>query len=214
MLHAGGMQEYADGEHVPGRASSILQPIRPLKRVEYDELVKLGFFEREHVELIFGMVVAMSPIDPAHFESVRRIDELLRKALEGARVFSQSPLAATDDSEPEPDVLVVPLRDYWHEHPGTAHLIVEVARSSLRHDRIVKAELYGLSDVREYWIVNHAHGVVEVYRDRAEGFWRSIQTYGRGESISPIAFPDVLIAVDDILPPPALIGEDPSGARD
>lgn len=199
---------------LPGRASSITQPIRPLKRVEYDELVKLGFFQDEKVELIFGMVVAMSPIDPAHCESVRRIDRLLMKALEGrARVFSQSPLAATEDSEPEPDVLVVPPRDYWLEHPSTAHLIVEVARSSLRHDRVVKAELYGLSDVREYWIVNHVHGVVEVYRDRADGYWKSRQTYGRGESLSPLAFPDVLISVDEILPPPALIGEEPSDGK-
>jgi Uma2 family endonuclease len=199
---------------LPGRASSILQPIRPLKRVEYDELVKLGFFVNEKVELIYGMVVAMSPIDPAHTESVRRIDEFLMKALAGrARVFSQSPLAATDDSEPEPDVLVVPLRDYWLENPETAHLIVEVARSSLRHDRVVKAELYGLSDVREYWIVNHVHGVVEVYRDRADGFWRSIQTYGRGQSISPIAFPDVSIPVDEIMPPAEYIGTEPSDGK-
>lgn len=199
---------------LPGRASSIMQPIRPLKRVEYDRLVAEGFFEDEKVELIYGMVVAMSPIDPAHSESVYRLDRILNKALEGrATIQSQRPLAATEDSEPEPDVLVLPLRDYWKEHPSTAHLIIEVARSSLRHDRVVKAELYGLSDVREYWIVNHVHGVVEVYRDRTDGHWKSIQTYGRGQSISPVAFPDVVIPVGEIMPPTEYIGTEPTGRK-
>lgn len=201
---------------LPGRASSLTQPIRPLKRIEYDQLVKLGFFENEKVELIYGMVVAMSPIDPAHTVSVRRVDQILSKQLEGrAQIFSQSPFAATDDSEPEPDVLVAPARDYWLEHPNTAYLLVEVARSSLRGDRMVKAELYGISDVREYWIVNHVHGVVEVYRDRVNGFWKSIQTYGRGESVTLLAFPDVVVPVDEIMPPAEYIGTERSdGKRD
>jgi Uma2 family endonuclease len=199
---------------LPGRASSILQPIRPLKRVEYEKLVFDGFFRDEHVELIFGMVVAMAPIDPAHCESVLRIDELLKKALERrARVFTQSPFAATEDSEPQPDVMVVPDASYWTAHPQVAFLVVEVARSSLRHDRGVKADLYGVSDVREYWIVDHVHGVVEVYRDRVDGHWRSLHTYGRGESIAPVEFPDVQIAVDDIMPPHEFIGEEPSDGK-
>jgi hypothetical protein len=54
------------------------QAIRGLKRVEYEQLVKQGVFRDERVELVFGQVVAMTPIDPAHVESVRRIDRMLR----------------------------------------------------------------------------------------------------------------------------------------
>lgn len=178
------------------------QPIRGLKRVEYDQLVKLGAFGDERVELVFGMVVAMSPPDPAHTESVTTVHELLRESIGArARVYCQVPLAATDDSEPQPDVYVTPPGKHWGEHPGRAYLVVEVARSSLKYDRSEKSFLYGISEVDEYWIVDHVHGVVEVRRERHEGEWRSIETFHRGDIVRMLAFPDVEIAVSEILPP-------------
>lgn len=175
---------------------------RPLKRVEYERLAAEGFFDDERVELLFGVVVPMSPIDPAHSESTTRIAEALRLGLATrARVREQNPLAASDISEPEPDVAVVPYADYWNEHPAKAFLIVEVARSSLRKDKGPKATLYGLAEVDEYWIVNHVESVVEVYRDRHNGEWRQRTTHQRGETIAMLAFPDVQIAVSEILPP-------------
>ena len=118
-----------------------------------------------------------------------------------ARVRSQNPFAASDISEPQPDVFVVPSGDYWREHPTTAYLIVEISRSSLRRDQGPKTILYGLAEVAEYWIVNHVDDVVEVYRDRHAGQWRAVSRHHRGETITMLAFPDVAIAVSAILPP-------------
>jgi Uma2 family endonuclease len=178
-------------------------PIRPLKRVEYDRLAAEGYFEDERVELLFGMVIPMSPVDPAHPESIYRVRRAMEAHLRGrAQVRDQSSFAASDISEPEPDVMVVPDVDYWKEHPTRAFLIVEVARSSLRRDKGPKALIYGLAEVDEYWIVNHVDGVVEVYRDRHDGEWRQRTTFGRGETIAMLAFPDVQVAVSEILPPP------------
>lgn len=178
------------------------EPIRPLKRVEYERLAAEGCFADERVELLFGVVVPMTPIDPEHAESTEVLAELLRSRLRGrARVRSQNPFAASDISEPEPDVIVVPNRDYWHEHPASAYLVVEVARASLRRDKGPKAVLYGQAQVDEYWIVNHEDGVLEVYRDPHAGEWRTRSTHARGEVIAMSAFPDVEIAVADILPP-------------
>jgi Uma2 family endonuclease len=174
---------------------------RPMKRVEYDLLVAEGYFKDERVELLFGMVVPMAPIDPAHCESVDRIEKMLIRQLgDRARVRCQSSFAASVDSEPEPDVYVMPDGDYWNEHPARAFLIVEVARSSLRLDR-AKRLIYQKAEVDEYWIVNHSDGCVEVYRDRRDGAWLSLTKYFRGETVRPLAFPDVAIAVDEILPP-------------
>jgi len=178
------------------------EPIRPLRRSEYDLLAAQGCFEDERVELLFGMVVKMSPIDPAHCESVDRVADFLREALHGrARVKLQAPFAASEWSEPEPDVFLVPTGEYWKAHPDRAFLVVEVARSSLRRDRGPKAMLYAMSNVEEYWIVDHEHGVVEVLRDPRGGTWLSQSTFERGETISPQRFPDITIAVSDILPP-------------
>ena len=177
-------------------------PFRPLKRVEYDRLAAEGFFDDEKVELLFGMVVPMAPIDPAHSTSTEEAGELLRRCVGNrARVRIGNPLAASEISEPEPDVMVIPDLDYWREHPSKAFLVVEVSRSSLRRDKGIKSVLYGLAEVDEYWIVNHVEEVVEVYRDRHAGEWRQKSTHPRGDRIRMVAFPDVEIAVSDILPP-------------
>lgn len=177
------------------------ETIRPLKRAEYHRLGEAGFFDDERVELLFGMVVPMSPIDQAHVLSSYRVRRVLEAALrDRAFVFEAAPFAASDISEPEPDILVTPEAS-WDEHPSRALLIVEVARSSLRRDKGPKAMIYGLADVDEYWIVNHVEGVVEVYRDRHDGEWRSKSTHGRGETIAMRAFPDVTVDVSEILPP-------------
>ena len=180
------------------------EPVRPLKRIEYERLAAEGFFDDERVELLFGMVVPMTPIDPAHSESTYCVRRLLERRLgERARVRQEQPLAASDISEPQPDLAVVASVEYWKEHPAKAFLVVEVSRSSLRKDKGPKAVLYGLAEVDEYWIVNHVAEVVEVYRDRHDGEWRHKSTHRRGETIAMLAFPDVTIAVSEILPPVA-----------
>lgn len=178
------------------------EQIRPLKRVEYDRLAAEGFFDDERVELLFGVVCQMAPIDPAHAESTDDVRRVLGNALgERARVLSQRPFAASEISEPIPDVFVVPTGSYRSEHPGRAYLVVEVSRTSLPRDRGPKARLYGMSSVDEYWIVNLARNVVEVYREAQDGTWSTKLTYLRGGVIALAAFPDVEIAVSDLLPP-------------
>lgn len=176
--------------------------IRPLKRVEYDRLGAEGFFEDERVELLDGVVVEMAPNDPAHAETTDEVRAVLTRALgDRARVLSQRPFAASETSEPEPDVFVVPSGRYWKEHPGRAFLVIEVARSSLRTDRSVKALLYGASAVDEYWIVAVDEGFVEVYRDAQDGLWQTKSTHHRGDVIEMSAIPNITIAVADLLPP-------------
>lgn len=178
------------------------EPVRPLKRVEYERLAAEGFFDNEKVELLFGMVVPMTPAGPAHHHSNYRLRRMLERSLDDrAFVRDQSDFAASDISEPQPDLAVVPAIEYWDDHPTKAFLIIEVARSSIRRDKGPKALLYGLADVDEYWIVNLVDEVVEVYRDRHNGEWRQRTTHQRGETIALLAFPDVGIAVSEILPP-------------
>jgi Uma2 family endonuclease len=144
----------------------------------------------------------MSPIDPSHSKSTSVLVARFHAALAGrAEIRCQSPIAATDDSEPEPDIYLTPSGDYWREHPSRAYLVVEVARTSLAYDRNEKALLYGISDVDEYWVVDLVHGIVEVRRDRENGVWRTITTHRRGETIAMLAFPDVTVEVAAVLPP-------------
>jgi Uma2 family endonuclease len=178
------------------------EPVRPLKRVEYERLAELGYFEDEKVELLLGAVLPMTPTDPAHSYTAMHLGHRLQRLVgERAFVLVDQPFAASDISEPEPDVAVVPNVTDWAEHPRRAFLIVEVARTSLRRDKDVKAAVYAIAEVDEYWIINLVDEVVEVYRDRHNGEWRQRSTHPRGETIAMLAFPDVQLAVGEILPP-------------
>jgi Uma2 family endonuclease len=178
------------------------QPLRRYTRAEYDDLVAKGMFVNERVELMFGMVVDMSPIDPSHIRSTLTLLQRLMASIgDRAEVACQMPIAATEDSEPEPDIYVTPSGPTWSEHASRAYLVVEVSNSSLAYDRTEKALLYGLAQIDEYWIVDLVHGLVEIRRDRDAGVWRTITTYRRGDTLQMLAFPDVTIAVSEILPP-------------
>jgi len=180
--------------------SSASSPVRPLRRVEYDKLVSLGTFEGERVELISGELRRMSPIGPPHTATVDRLTELLVLALAGrARVRIQGSFAAGDLSEPEPDVSVLPVGDYDSAHPEVAHLIIEVADSSLRYDRGEKAQLYALCGVPEYWVVNLIERVVETHRQPGTAGYENVIVHGRGERLRLLAFPNVELSVSDFL---------------
>ena len=181
--------------------TDLLLPERPrkLRRVEYDQLVASGAFEDERIELLHGVLVEMSPIDAAHMNPIDRLMVILVQALASrARVRIQAPLIAADESEPQPDVAVVPQGDYRTEHPSRADLVIEVANTSLDKDRKVKAPLYAASGFREYWIVDTNRQVIEVYRDPEAGHYRSVSTHAESETLSPQAFPELLIRVGQV----------------
>lgn len=143
--------------------------IRPLRRVEYDQLVALGAFAGERLELLAGALVAISPQHAPHAATIARLTKLLvRRVSEDYDLRFQLPLAIADDSEPEPDAAIVPAGDYQRAHPTTALLVIEVADSSLVRDRR-KAERYGAAGVPECWIVDLAARAVEVYSGPTSG---------------------------------------------
>ncbi|MGA7123964.1 MAG: Uma2 family endonuclease [Polyangiaceae bacterium] len=176
---------------------------RTLGRAEYEDLVRRGVLEDAHVELLYGRIVSMSPIGGPHVYSVKRLGKALVLALgDRADVHIQSPFAAPDESEPQPDVAVVPGGDYLQEAPSKAWLIIEVAESSLARDR-AKAALYAAAGVTEYWIVNIPDARIEVYREPGPTSYARLTHHGRGERLALVAYPDVELVVADVLPPPA-----------
>jgi Uma2 family endonuclease len=159
----------------------------------------------DRVELLEGVIVAMAPHTPEHASAITRAHDALRDAIgKRATIRVQISFIASGHSAPEPDVAVVAgsVADYDHRHPTTALLVVEVAESSLLQDRMTKAPMYAAAAVAEYWIVNLRDGCVEVFRvpDPKRRGWGETRIARHGERLSLVAFPDVTIAVDDLLP--------------
>ena len=120
-----------------------------------------------------------------------------------AVIWVQCPIRLLDNGEPEPDIaLLRPRPDLYRDSLPTNHdalLLVEVSNTTLRFDRNVKLPLYAVHGIPELWLVNLRDDVVEVYRNPEGGAYRETLRLSRGDGISPLAFPDVALAVGDIL---------------
>jgi Uma2 family endonuclease len=145
-----------------------------------------------------------------HASALGRAGDALRAALgPGWVVRVQMPVALDDESEPEPDLAVVPgvWDDYETRHPTTPTLAIEVSETSLAFDRGEKAGLYARCGIRDYWIINLVDRVLEVYRDPAPDAnapygwgYRRVERLVAPAMVSLLANPSVRIAVGQLLP--------------
>jgi Uma2 family endonuclease len=184
--------------------------LRRWKRSEYDHLVELGLFEGEPLELIGGQIVVAEPQSAYHVSAIGTAEYALRALLPGGwTVRTQAPVALDDESEPEPDLAVVPGRpaDYRAAHPARPVLVVEVAHSSVAFDRLHKASLYARAGIQDYWIVNLVDRVLEVHREPAAdpvapyGWrYRSVGVLAPPAAVDLLAIPPLEIPVADLLP--------------
>jgi len=164
----------------------------------------------EHVELIGGRIIAMSPQNSPHATSVLLAYEALRTLFaSGCVLRMQLPLNLSPFSQPEPDIAVVKgsVRDYAAAHPATALLVVEVAESTLAFDRGEKSSLYASADIQEYWVLNLVDRRLEVFRDpipmpnQPHGHaYRTCTFYLATDAVTPLAAPHGSISVADLLP--------------
>ncbi len=129
------------------------EPWRGMTREQYDALVDTGLLEGEHVELIDGDIVAMTPQGGEHAGAVRRLTRKLGREVPDPWLLGvQLPLATSDTSEPEPDLALTELPATGH--PTTAALVIEVAVTSQVMDLRVKPAIYAAAGVGEYWVVD------------------------------------------------------------
>jgi Uma2 family endonuclease len=162
-------------------------------------MIAAGFFRDERVELIQGVVVEMSPQNAPHSYVIQVLTRLFMPRLPGrADLRIQLPFVAGAYSLPEPDLAVVAVGNYMAAHPAQALLIIEVADSSLTFDRQEKAALYASAGVPEYWVVNLADRIVERHSEPAGGAYARLTPFRSGETVAPLAFPDVALRVDEV----------------
>jgi Uma2 family endonuclease len=181
-----------------------------MPRSRYDQLVEAGIFGPEdRVELLDGLLVAREPQGERHATVVGLVRAALEKVFGGAyHIREAKPIALDEQSEPEPDVVVVPgrLRDYLTAHPSRPVLVVEVADTSLALDRLRKGGLYARAGIADYWVANLIDEVLEVYREpvrapSGRGAWKynSVRLLRRNAIVTPLAAPRARISVAALL---------------
>ena len=153
---------------------------------EYHRMGQVGILgEDDRVELLEGEIVEMAPIGSRHQATVDRLTRLFSgRMADAVLVRVQGPVRLAEDSEPQPDVTLLRLRDdfYATAHPGPEDviLLVEVSDSSIEYDREVKLPHYARQVIPEVWIVDldkevfgGLHGACGrgVQRSLAAGTW-------------------------------------------
>ena len=172
---------------------------------DYHRMAETGVLAPDaRVELLEGEIIDMEPIGPFHGGATKRLNSLFAPLGKGRWTVSiQDPLRLSRHSEPQPDLML--LRpdpdDYTDQHPTPedVFLLVEVADSSLDHDREKKLPAYGRAGIAEVWIVNLNELTVEVYREPNFTGYGSKAVLRAGDQAKPLAFPDAAVDVAELL---------------
>ena len=179
--------------------------IRPISAREYHRMGEHGIIgPEERVELLEGELIAMPPIGPDHAFSVRELTEIFVTTFAGRAIVDvQNPVSLDAYSEPEPDIMLLALREDRYRkaipEPSDVLLVIEVANSSWPYDRGRKLRAYARTGIAEVWIVHLAASCVLVFRDPIGDAYGYERSFARGQAPSPAAFPSDAIAVDALL---------------
>ncbi len=201
------------GGTVVERADGSARPF-VFTRKEYYALDDNGFFRDglndQRVQLIGGVILLESPMNPPHAVAVRLATKALERIFgDGYDVRAQLPLDLGLISEPHPDLAVVTgsPRDYLADHPKTALLVIEVSDTTFQTDTHYKADLYAAGGIADYWVIDLVNDRVIVFRDprpeanSAFGRTYALPTiYTRDDKLTPLAAPHASVFVNDLLP--------------
>ena len=186
--------------------TAVLTGKRRFTVAEYLAMIEAGILRKEErLELIDGGIIIMSPIGEYHEYGTDQLTMELVPVLRGrATVRIQGSIRLNDRSRPEPDVAVLRLRpanEMGPYFPSDVYFLIEVADSSLQRDTGSKLAMYAAAGIPEVWVANLRAREVMVFTDPAASGYATVHTYRTGDSISPGAFPEISLAVDDFMPP-------------
>jgi Uma2 family endonuclease len=166
-----------------------MTPSLHLSLDEYDHMVACGAFDAIHrkVELIRGEICETNSAGPLH-------DDLI----EHLREWSFRSTDRTNHQVRGQTGMNLPQLDQHPTGQDTV-LAIEVADTSLRSDRTIKAELYAEAGIQEYWVVDIQGQCIYVLREvAADGHYGWQRTVVIGEQVSPLAQADAVLDVADL----------------
>jgi Uma2 family endonuclease len=175
-------------------------PRRKWTAEEIERMLEAGIIEHgERFELIGGELVAMAAKGRQHeFLKIELCAYWMKIRPPDLMVAPETALRLGPHDEPEPEFIVYPRSILPHDVRGdTVLLVVEIADSSLRRDRTIKAQTYAAFGVREYWVINARSRVTTVHRDPGPTGYASITEHGAEEWLTPLLAPALAVRLAD-----------------
>lgn len=191
------------------RGESLVSTAISHRRFTVEEFHRMGetgiLRDDDRVELLDGQIIQMAPIGSPHAACVDRLTRLFTERLGGRVIVRvQGPVHIGRYSQLVPDLaLLRPRDDFYaaaHPRPRDVLLLVEVADTTLAHDRRIKVPTYGRAGIRECWLVDLTNRRVEVFREPSatHGYGES-KSVGDGESVDAISLPGLSLQIAEIL---------------
>ena len=155
-------------------------------------------------ELIEGDVMVRAMNTGPHSSAISRLFRLfISKHKSGFSPNVQCPIRLDDYNEPVADVALLATDSDSDEHPGPRDVLlaIEIADNpaEVEYDQQTKLPLYARYGVPELWLVKLQAGIVEVHRNPADGGYREVALFGRGDSLTIQALPNIRLVVDELL---------------
>src|SRR5438270_2662133 len=182
-------------------------PRRAFTVEDISRMIEAGIIhEDEKFELIEGEIVMMASKGIAHERIKSALNIAIVRALpDHLTVGIETTLRLTNTIMLEPDIAVFPKQlfrksasGFAQLDPGEAHLVIEVAASSIAYDKGLKARLYARHRVREFWVIDANERIAWVHTGPSGDAWSSIVERGPQDALTTPALPGFSIRLDEI----------------
>ncbi len=191
----------ADGDWEP--ESDATFPVK-LTTDHYQLLDRAGaFLEHHKTELLDGRVYDVSPQYRPHGFVKDEFAYRLRRALEALgsslHVATEQSVVLERFSEPIPDIILTTEPIGTGAIPGhSVGLLLEIADSSSKSDRVRKASLYARASIPEYWIADVNKRVVLRMWAPDRGFYGQRDKVQFGQQVGSATIDGLVIATADL----------------
>jgi Uma2 family endonuclease len=170
---------------------------------EYHQIIEAGILAYRKVELVEGIIVEMAPEGTEHSYYGQSLADIFRLSLSGQILVRENkPITLSNNTEPEPDIALVQLPSSrylsHHPYPEDIYLLIEISKSTLAFDSSVKRKSYAKEGIKDYWIVDIINKQLKIYRSPFQGDYQEITTLKANSILSPLAFPNTIITVQQI----------------
>jgi Uma2 family endonuclease len=154
----------------------------------------------ERFELVGGELIAMPSKGPLHEDlKTALLEHWVKIKPDSLKVAQETSFRIGDHDEPEPEFIVYPAGTRRRDVRGpTVLLVVEVADSSLAHDRNIKGPRYAAAGVREYWVIAARTLATTIYREPGPDGFGSSRIAGPTELLVPLLVPELAVRLGDI----------------
>ena len=175
---------------------------------QYDEMIQRGDFEpreEHHVELIYGEISPMCPINPPHDDAVEELNiwSFRSPAAEGRASSGPGRFGVPVlDSVPQPDLAWLRWKRYTKQRPTPEDVLLgdRGCRQQPRQGSRIEGPTLRRGGYRGLLDLNLPGRSVEVREDPQGSTYRSLVVPHPGDEVRPLAFPEVALAVSRLFP--------------